>query len=543
VPALDWGRRYRAAMLRSDIVAGATAGAVVIPQAMAYATVAGLPVQAGLYCALVPMAVYAVLGTSRALSVSTTSTISLLTGQAIVEAGASDPKQALVLAGTLALLTGVILLVAGILGLGFLSDFIGPQVLAGFKIGVGLVILVDQLSKVLGITVTGDNFFAKVGSAVRHLGDTDPTTAVLAGLSVVTLLALARLVPSVPGPLVVLAAGIVAVTVLSLGDHGVALIDPIPRGLPAPDWPGLQGAGSLLPAAAGIALMSFVESNAAARAFRRPDDPPIDANQELVALGAANGLGGVFGAFPAGGGLSQTAVNDKAGATSQAASLVTVLGVILTLTLIAPVFDHLAQATLGAIVLVSAFGLVDREPLKELRRVHRTQWLMALVPLVGVLAFGTVEGVLLGVLASMAALLYALSHSPMSSVDRSGRPSSYDVRAERPDGLLVLRVEAVLYFANVRVVLDRLVAAATDVERPPRILVLDLVGQGEAGAAVADALQELRRRLEREGVTLWLSGVRPHVETMLRRTTSWGTDPIPVFETVVEAADAFDRLP
>ena len=553
LPILAWGRATTGRTLRADAIAGATAAAVVIPQAMAYATVAGLPVQTGLYCALVPAAVYAVLGTSRALSLSTTSTISLLTAQAVADAGAGDDAgKALTLAGTLALLTGLMLVVAGVIRLGFLADFIGPQVLAGFKVGVGLVILVDQLSRVLGITVEGDNFFEKVASAVGNLSQTEPTTAVLAGLSVATLLVLRRFLPRLPGPLIVLAAGILVVALLDLSGDGVALISPIPSGLPAPGWPGFDSSLALLPAAAGIALMCFVESIAAARSFKRADDTPIDADQELRALGACNAVGAVFGAYPVGGGLSQTAVNDQSGARSQAAGLVTVLGVGLTLTLIAPVFDNLAQATLGAIVLVAALGLIDREPLRELRHLQRIQWWMALVPLVGVLLFGTVDGVLLGVLASMVSLFYFLSHAPVSVIDRTGLAQtegvSPDARppgsaASPPAGLLMVRVETVLYFANVRPQLERVARLASESDDQPDVLVLDLLGQGDTGKALADGLHDLCQRLEREGITLWLSGVRPHVEVMLTRTSIWHAEPIPLYANAADAVAAYESRP
>jgi sulfate permease, SulP family len=303
LPVMGWLRDYRHPWLRGDLAAGVTTAAVVIPQAMAYATIAGLPVQAGLYVATVPMLVYALLGTSRPLSVSTTSTLSALTAAAVAVAAGGDPARALVAASTLAVLARVLLLLAGLLRLGFLADFISAPVLAGFKAGTGLLIAAGQLGKVLGVPQEGDSFFAKVGSALSHLGEISWPTAVLAAASIAILLGLRRWAPrSLPGPLLVVALGILLAVVTGLADRGVALVGTIPPGLPefaAPDLAMVQG---LLPAAAGVALMAFVESIAAARAFTAEGEPEVDADQELRALGAANLAGGCFQAFPAGGG-------------------------------------------------------------------------------------------------------------------------------------------------------------------------------------------------------------------------------------------------
>jgi sulfate permease, SulP family len=280
-----WLARYQLSWLRWDLLAGLTAAAVVLPQALAYASLAGLPVQVGLYVALVPMLVYALLGTSRPLSVSSTSTISILTAGALAEVGAAtDPGRAAATASLLALLVGGILAVAGLLRLGNLADFISTPVLAGFKAGMGLVIAASQLGKVLGVPVEGDDFFAKVWSALQQLGDADPATVTLALGALAVLLALRRWAPMVPGPLVVVVLGIALVSLTDLGQRGVALVGPVSGGLPEFELPDLAGAGALLPAAAGIALMSFIESISAARAFAAKTDPPVDADLEITAL-------------------------------------------------------------------------------------------------------------------------------------------------------------------------------------------------------------------------------------------------------------------
>ena len=241
------------------------------------------------------------------------------------------------------MLVGGVLAIAGLLRLGFLADFISSPVLAGFKAGMGLVIAASQLGKVLGVPVEVDTFFAKVWSALGQLGDANPATVALALGGLAVLLGLRRWAPMVPGPLVVVILGIALVGLTDLAGRGVALVGPVSGGLPSFELPDLAGAGALLPAAAGIALMSFIESISAARAFAAKDDPPVDADRELLALGAANLAAGLFQAYPAGGGTSQTAINDAAGARTQLAEVVTAGMALLTLTLLTGLLADLAS--------------------------------------------------------------------------------------------------------------------------------------------------------------------------------------------------------
>jgi sulfate permease, SulP family len=281
-----WARGYRRAWLGPDLVAGAVASCVVVPQAIAYASLAGLPVQLGLYAALVGMLVYALLGSSRPLSVSVTSTISIITATAV--AGSKDPAAT---AALLAIVAGVLLLVAGVVRLGFLADLISLPILSGYKAGIGLVILSSQLGKVLGIPVDGDGFFENVADVLRGLDDVNGAALALGGATIVVLLVLPRLVPGVPAPLVAVAAGIAVVAAL---EPDVDVVGTVPAGLPAFEVPAFDGWRDLVPAAGGIALMAAVESLAAARALARRDDPPVNADRELRALGAANFANGLF---------------------------------------------------------------------------------------------------------------------------------------------------------------------------------------------------------------------------------------------------------
>jgi SulP family sulfate permease len=501
-----WLRRYQRTWLRWDLLAGLTTAAVVIPQAVAYASLAGLPVQVGLYVATVPMVAYALVGTSRPLSVSSTSTLSILTAGALAQAGAAgDPGRAAATASLLALLVGGILVAGGLLRLGFLADFISSPVLAGFKVGMGLVIAASQLGKLLGVPVEGDDFFAKVWSALTQLGDANLATVALAIGGLGVLLALRRWTPRVPGPLVVVVVlGIALVGLTDLEGRGVALVGPVPGGLPRFELPHLAGVGALLPAAAGIALMSFIESISAARAFAAKADPPVDANRELLALGAANLGAGLFQAYPAGGGTSQTAVNDAAGARTQLAEVVTAAMAVLTLTLLAPLLADLAQAILGAIVLVAAIGLVQLAPLRRIRTIRRRDFWLGLVALAGVLTFGVLGGVLTAVLSSLLVLLHELDHPRV-------------VAGLRAPGLLVVRPEGRLFFANARRVVARIAALAADHRPPPRVVLVDLGAVNDLDITALERLADLAEDLHPQGRVLWVAAPSQRPLEMLRR--------------------------
>jgi sulfate permease, SulP family len=545
VPAVGWLRDYQRSWLRGDLAAGVTTAAVVIPQAMAYATIAGLPVQVGLYVATVPMLVYALLGTSRPLSVSTTSTISALTAAAVTVAAAGDPSRALVAASTLAVLVGALLLLAGLLRLGFLADFISAPVLAGFKAGTGLLIAAGQLGKVLGVPQEGDSFFRKVGSALSHLGEISWSTAGLAAASIAILLALRRWAPrSLPGPLLVVALGILLAVVTGLADRGVALVGKIPPGLPgfaAPDLAMVQG---LLPAAAGVALMAFVESIAAARAFATGGEPEVDADQELRALGAANVAAGCFQAFPAGGGLSQTAVNRETGACSQLAEVVTALVVVLTLLFLTPLFENLPQATLGAVVIVAVTGLVDLAALRRILDIRVRDFGLALVALAGVLVLGVLQGVLLAVSVSMLTLVYGANHPPIEVLGRRPGTGSWRDLDRHPDdetvpGLMVVRPVASIYFANAPRIRRRLLDLVDTAASPPDVLLVDFGAVPDIDITALDLLPMVDADLRGRGITLWLANINARPLDMLRRLPDAEAWERRLFRELDDAATAF----
>jgi high affinity sulfate transporter 1 len=537
--ALEWIQGYPiSTWLRGDILAGLTASALVIPQAMAYASLAGLPVQVGLYAAFTPAIAYALLGTSRCLSVSVTSTVSLMTAVTIA---ALPPERQIAGAAALALLVGAVLILAGILRLGMVSHFISEPVLVGFKIGAGLLVASSQLGKIFGIPVPRGNFFPQVIEAIKHLDETNWWTFSLAAATVAIMLGLKRFAPSIPGGLVAFAFGIVVMEVSNLSDRGVATVGDIPSGLPSFSWPGLSDTNGMIPAALGIALMAFVESISASRAFVRTDEPRIDSNQELVALGAASLTAGLFQGYPTSGGLSQTAINRSAGARTPMAIVVTVGVVGLALTVLTPLFSHLAEATLGGLVLVAAIGLVDIKGLKKIAAVNRQDAIFALVAAAGVLLFGVLQGVLLGVITSMLVLIYHSANTRLEVLGRAEaegrwRAVSRNPQAIQEPGLLVVRPQGGLYFANGEHVTDAIRAAVDARDEPPSVVIIDggaVHGIEYSAVAVLDLLQN---ELKRDGIELWGANFTHFSVEVIERAQRHGL--LESFETyqTVEAA-------
>ena len=509
--------------MRFDIVAGLTAAAVVLPKAMAYATVAGLPVAVGLYTAFVPMVIYALLGTSRVLSVSSTTTLAILAGTQLgLAVPDGDPTKLITATATLTALVGALLVLARLLRLGFVANFISTPVLTGFKAGIGLVIVLDQVPKLLGIHITKQGFFADVLSVVQHLPATSLLTLAVAAATFAILIGMERLWPHSPAPLVAVGGAIAASWFFGLKTLGVSTVGLIPQGFPSLTLPDLALVGELLPGALGIALMSFTETIAAGRAFVRPGDPPIDANRELVATGAANLGGALFGAMPAGGGTSQTAVVRSAGGTTQKASLVTAGTALATMLLLAPILGLLPHATLAAVVIVYSVGLIQPAEFRAIRSVRTMEFRWALIACIGVLVFGTLKGIVVAIIVSMIGLASQTAHPRVSVIGRKrGADVLRPVSPEHPDdetfeGLLIVRPEGRLFFVNAQVVSDRIRTLV--LQHKPRVLVLDMSRVPDIEYSALQTLMEDERRMTDSGTVVWLVGLNPGVVETVRQS-------------------------
>lgn len=511
---------------------------------MAYATLAGLPVQAGLYTALAAMPIYALLGTSRPLSVSVSSTVSILTASALVDL---PPERVPGAAALLALVFGTTMVLAGLLRLGFLAEFISQPVLVGFKTGAGLFIASGQIGKILGVAVPGGDFFEQLANAILRLPAAHPATVALGVGSIALLLAIRRWAPRVPGPLVVVVLGIAAAQALGLAARGVAVIGPIPPGLPLPSLPDLEDARRLLWPALGIALMSSIDSIGAARAFAQQDEPRIEANRELLAVGAAALGSGLLHGYPPDGGMSQTAVNRAAGARTQLAQLITAAMVLLTLTLLTPLFESLPQASLGALVLVAVAGLVDVAAMRRIGRIRRRDLGLCLVAAGGVLTVGILEGVLVAIVVSMLVLLYETNTQPVELLGRE--PGTRHWRAltttqpgETVAGLAVVRAQGRLYFANAQRVADQVLVLAEQVSPAARVVVFDASVIPDLEFTALQALAGLNQALHNRGVALWLAGLHRVPREMIQRAGPLYDGPaVRLCDDVETAVAAFEQ--
>ena len=542
---LEWLSGYESAWLRPDIVAGLTTAAVVIPKAMAYATVAGLPVQVGIYTAFVPMVVYALLGTSRPLSVSTTATIGILTGaQLAAVAPSGDPAQLLAAAATLTVLVGLMLLVASVLRFGAIASFISEPVLTGFKAGIGLVIVFDQLPKLLGIHFEKESFVHNLAALIHHLPQTSWATLAVGAAMLLILVGIEWFLPKAPAPLVAVAVGIAASALLALPTYGVETVGAIPLGLPPFTAPDLALVEALWPGALGIALMSFTESIAAARAFAGRDDPRPQPNRELVATGLSNAIGGLVGAMPAGGGTTQTAVNRLAGARSQLAGLVTSGGALATLLLLAPLIGLMPQATLAAVVIVYSIGLIEPAEFRAILHIRRMEFLWALAAFAGVVLLGTLQGITVAVIVSLVALSYQAAHPRVYVLGR--KPGTDVFRPLSPDhpddetfpGMLIVRPEGRLFFANAQHVGEQLMSLI-DRDRP-KIVALDCSGIPDIEYSALKMLIEGEERLRAQGILLWLVRLNPEARQMVERSPLWETlGPSRLFLNMEAAVEAY----
>lgn len=508
--------------LLADVIAGLTAGAVVIPKAMAYATVAGLPIVVGLYTAFVPMVVYAFLGSSRVMNVSTTTTLAILTGAELAMAVPDgDPAKLLTASATLAALAGLLLMLAGVLRLGVVADFISDPVLTGFKAGIGLVIVLDQVPKVLGVHFPKGGFFHNLVALAQSLPHTSMLALGIGAAVMILLIGMERFLPKIPAPLLALGGAIAASAFFGLKGRGIETVGLIPRGFPSfvlPDW---HLVGLLLPGAAGIALMSFVESIAVGRAFAKSDEPPVRANRELLATGASSLAGSLFGAMPSGGGTSQTAVVRAVGGRTQAASLVTAGLAVLVMLLLAPVLGLIPNPALAALVIVYSVGLIKPSEFMAIRKVRTMEFRWALAACLGVPIFGTLQGIVLAIGMSLLAMLARASNPRISLLGR--KPGTDVFRPGTPEhpedetfpGLLLVRPEDRMFFGNIQTIRERLSALME--EKKPKVLAIDMSGVPDIEYSALKVVLEAEKKSVQRGVKLWLIGLNPEVLLVVQR--------------------------
>ena len=408
LPIRHWLPQYERRWLRPDVLAALAVWAVLVPEGIAYASLAGMPPETGLFAALAPLLAYAVLGTCRQLTVGPSSAIAAYSAAVVAPLALGDSGRFIALSALLALLVGGLLLAAGLARAGFIADFFARPVLTGFVAGLALVIGVGQLYKLLGVDGGGTTFFGKLAVLVRQLGDINVPTLIIGVVSLAVIFALRAYAPKVPAMLVAVALGIAVVAIFDLQDHGVAIVGAMPDGLPSLTFPSfrLGDVTDLLPDAFALALICFAESVAGARALAARRHYEVDADQELIALGVANLGAGLLQGFTVDASLSRSAVADSSGVKSQLSSIILFCFLVVTMLFLMPLFHDLPEAVLGAIVIAAVAHLVDVGALRRLRRTDQTDFVLAILCFAGVLVFGLLIGLAIAVVLSLLALVY-----------------------------------------------------------------------------------------------------------------------------------------
>ncbi len=531
VPVLGWGRRYDRADLPSDLGAGLTVGAMLVPQAMAYALLAGLPPEVGLYAATIPVLVYAFLGTSRQLAVGPVAIVSLMTASALAPLVDEGTAGYLAAAALLAFMVGVVHLILGLGRLGFLVNFLSHSVLVGFTAAAALIIGFSQVKHLIGVAIPRGEFFETAGELVRHLADAHSLTLAIGLGSVAILLGLKRWAERVPGALVVVVATTVASVLFDFEDRGVKVVGHIPDSLPAFGLPDFDGSliTSLATTAVIITVVGFMESIAVAKVYARRHRYDISANQELIGLGVANLTSGLFGGYPVTGGFSRTAVNDTAGARTPLASIVTAAVVVLTIALFTPLLTQLPNAALGAIIVVAVAGLFDGAEIRRIARVKPTDLISLSVAFVATLVLGIEIGIGVAVAASLAVVFARMATPHYAVLGRvpdttTWRNIARFPEVERVAGLRVIRIDASLSFANASFFKKLLLseaASADEVPGQPRCLVLDASGVNDIDATGIEALREADLELADRGISLHLADAKGPVRDVLWRAGLW----------------------
>jgi sulfate permease, SulP family len=524
-PLLACLTQYSAKMARVDIIAGVAVAGLLIPEGMAYAGIAGVPPEIGLYAAMLGMFVYALLGTSRQLAVTPTSSSAAMLAALIAPLASGDPMRYKLLVSATTIVAGLIFILGGTLKLGAVSEFISKPVLKGFVFGLGLTIMVKQAHKLTGISSGNGNFFHQVWHVIGSVQEVNPWTVAVGVLALLFMFALGIVAPRLPSALVVLFLGILAVTWFGLTQHHVEVIGTIQAGMPSLKWPtlGEDDLGDVLIGAIGIVLVLVAEALAAGRTFAAKHNYDINPNQELRAMGVANVASGLFGGMIVGGGMSGTAANDASGARTQISTITASLCVALTLAFLLPLFRNLPEAVLGAIVVHAVAHLVDIRTLRYYAKLRTGSLWAALAALLGVLQMGILRGLIFAVGLTLIALMHKLSSNRDSVLGRlPGSNNFVDVErhpeAEQIPGLLIFRPNGILFFANANRIHNRVRILVKQAKIPFRQVLFNLEACPELDVTSLEMLTHLRNELSQAGIELHFARVADPVRDLFCRS-------------------------
>ncbi len=526
VPATSWLRAYERRNLRSDVSAGVTTAVMLIPQAMAYAMLAGLPPIVGLYASTIPLVLYALFGSSRELAVGPVAMDSLLVATTLAPIAVAGSSEYVGLAVLLALMVGVIAAGLGLARAGFLVNFLSRPVVSGFTSAAALIIGLSQLQHLLGVELPrSQNVFAILNAAARAIGVFQPHTLLIGLASIVALVGLKRFAPKVPRGLAVVTAATFGVWALGLDVRGVAVVGDVPAGLPVPSLPAVDVGMvvELAPAAFVIALVAFMEAVSVAKAYASQRGYEISANQELIGLGAANVGAALVGGYPVTGGFSRTAVNAQAGARTPLAGLVTSGVVVGTLLFLTPLFYFLPKAVLAAVIMTAVFGLIDLQQVRHLWRVDRADFMLLMFTFVATLALGIQAGIALGVGASLLWFVIQTTRPHAAVLGRLPGTSAYrnvarHRGAEQFDGVLILRIDASFYFGNVSFLKELVRDTLAETPAPVHTVIVDASSINRLDSSANDALGTMVKSLRDGGVRMVLAGLKGPVSDALERS-------------------------
>jgi len=548
-PLFAWLRGYDRSWLRPDLIAALTTWALVVPQSIAYAQIAGLPPQAGLFTAFAALLGYAALGTCRQLVVSPASAPAALSASIVGAMALGDPARFASLSSALALLVGIAFIAYGWLKLGFVSQFITSSVQTGLMFGLGMTIITGQLPKLLGTPAVSGTFIEEAAGVVRGLGAVNLWTLALGGISLLALIIGKRVAPNAPLALIVVVVSVLVVTLLNLDAHGVAVMGNVGTQIPTLKLPifTLQDLGTLMPGVLAISLIGYAESDTVAEQFAAEHRYDIKPNQELVALGAANMASGLFQGFIVAGGASQSATNDRAGARSQLSGLIVSGLIFLTAALLMPLFANLAQAVLGAIVISAVLGFFNVPALRRIFRLRPDEFWLAMVALFGVLILGMLPGLLLAVFLSAGVLLVRASQPKLHELGwLADKGVMVNIgrypEAQQIPQLLIVRLSAPLFADNAQAARNLVRDKVRAQTSPPRVVLFDLETATNLDVESIDKLEQMHRELGEEHIQLWLAQLHDAAADMAVRS---GLVEIVgrnhIFATVGGAVDAFTR--
>lgn len=524
LPILGWLPNYQRTWLRPDLIAGLTVVALLIPEGMAYAQIAGMPPQTAFYAAPIGLLAFAIFGTSRQLVVAVSAIIATMSFATVSLIALPDTPEFILLTAALAVLAGLISILAGFLKLGRVAQFFSESVMVGFITGLALTVMIKQVPKILGIEGGSGNFWERLYEIIIHLSETHLATLVTGILCLTLLIVLEHYFHKIPAALVALVFGILISVVFGLEARGVEVVGAIPAGLARPQWPavGWQNWWLLLPGAVGLALVNFAEAIGPSRSFAAAHKYKMNPNQELIGLGAANFGAGLFQGFPIGSSLSKSAANDRAGAHSQMSGIIAAGVTVIVALFFTQFFYALPEAALGAIVIVAVSGMVKVSKINHLYKVRKSDFVLAIVALLAVLTFETLEALFIAVVVSLFALVLRASQPKLAVLGRSPNSLQFSDIHRHPEnttvpGLLMMRPENGLFFANAAAIREAIIDEVTSSAEPVKAVLLDLGATTDLDVPSADMIGELGEELHARDVRFMIMHMIMPVRQMLEQ--------------------------